>query len=81
MYLEAETATNGHMVVPRHMNTFSPKRLWYVNEATARKYMSEEMANWFDENGRLTRPVFRQMVLDGETNLSKYTHQVGDFNA
>ena len=81
MYLEAEAATNGHMVGSRYMNTFSPKRLWYVNEATARKYMSEEMANWFDENGRLTRPVFRQMILDGETNLSKYTHQVGDFNA
>lgn len=81
LYFEAEDATNGYMVKRRFEGKFHPKKLWYVNEATARKYMSEEMAQWFDENGRITRPVFRQMILDGSTNWSKYTKRTGDFNA
>jgi hypothetical protein len=27
--------------------------------------MSEEMAAWFDENGRLTRSALREMILSG----------------
>lgn len=80
LYLEAENATNGYMVKRPYVTKFNPRKLWYVNDATARKYMSEEMANWFDENGRLTRPVMRQMILDGSSNYSAYTHMVGDFN-
>ncbi|AYD83968.1 head maturation protease [Mycobacterium phage Grizzly] len=79
IYIEAENATRGHMVKSKYQLTFDPKRLWYVNETTARKYMSEELGNWFDENGRITRPIMRQMILDGSTNFSSYTALVGDF--
>ncbi|AYD84589.1 minor capsid protein [Mycobacterium phage Paito] len=79
LYIEAENATRGQMVKSKYQLTFDPKRLWYVNDATARKYMSEELGNWFDENGRLTRPIMRQMILDGSTNFNSYTVLVGDY--
>lgn len=80
LYMEAEEATNGQMVKRPHVLTFNPKKFWYVNDATARRYMTEELAQWFDENGRITRPVFRQMVLDGSTNFGKYDAMTQDYN-
>jgi hypothetical protein len=61
----AENATRGKMVRTRYELQVSPKQLWSVNDATARKWMSEEMAAWFDENGRLTRSSLREMILSG----------------
>ena len=41
--------------------------------------MSEEMASWFDENGRITLPVMRAMILDGDTNFGRRTVQNADY--
>lgn len=76
-YMQAEDATNGYMV--RKGSKFDPKNLWYCNDATARRHMSEEMANWFDEHGRITLPVFREMVLTGE-NFANLTVMNQDYN-
>lgn len=76
-YMQAEDATNGYMV--RKGSKFDPKNLWYCNDATARRHMSEEMANWFDEHGRITLPVMREMVLSGE-NFAKLTVMNEDYN-
>uniref|UniRef100_A0AAU8GQ46 Capsid maturation protease n=1 Tax=Mycobacterium phage Pharb TaxID=3136626 RepID=A0AAU8GQ46_9VIRU len=64
-YWKAEAATNGHMIARKYEGKVSPTLLWHMSERDARKYMSEEMANWFDENGRLTFMAYRQAVLDG----------------
>lgn len=79
LYFEAEAATRGQMVKRQYASKFDPKRFWYCNDATARKYMSDELAEWFDENGRLTRPVMRQMILDGSTNFGNYTAMRADY--
>lgn len=76
-YMQAEDATRGYMT--RKGSKFDPKNLWYCNDATARRHMSEEMANWFDENGRITLPVMREMVLSGE-NFAKLTVMDEDYN-
>lgn len=75
-YMRAEDATNGVMV--RKGSKFDPKNLWYANDATARKHMSEEMAGWFDEHGRITLPVLREMVLSGE-NFANLTVMNQDY--
>ncbi|APD18180.1 MuF-like minor capsid protein [Mycobacterium phage Hammy] len=64
-YWQAEEATNGFMVKAKFQGKVNPTMLWHMSERDARKYMSEEMANWFDENGRLTFMAYRQSVLDG----------------
>ncbi len=64
-YLAAESATRGHMVKPEYMLSFNPRKLWTVNDATARKMMSDEMAEWFDTHGRITREAYRESVLNG----------------
>lgn len=64
-YWKAEEATNGYMVKSKFQGKVNPTMLWHMSERDARKYMSEEMANWFDENGRLTFMAYRQSVLDG----------------
>jgi hypothetical protein len=77
--LDAEAATNGYMVKRQYHLTVNPKKLWSVNDATARKWMSEEMAAWFDQNGRLTRPILREMALRGEYSIGKFTAQNQDY--
>lgn len=57
-----------------------PINLWYCSEAKAREVMSEEMANWFDANGRITLPVMRAMILDGDENFRRRTIMTQDFN-
>lgn len=77
--LEAENATNGQMTKPRFRKSYNPKQLWYTTDRRAREVMSDEMAAWFDENGRLTRQVLRQMVLDGNTNWRAYNVMGEDY--
>lgn len=69
---EAEVSV---MIKSRYIGKFDPMKLWSVNEATARKVMSEEMAAWFDANGgRITRSVYRDSVLSDadafDTNMT-----------
>ena len=78
-YQLAEAETNGHMVSRQYEGKFDPLNLWYCSDAQARKVMSEEMANWFDANGRITLPVMRQMILDGDENFARRTVQNPDY--
>ncbi|AKF14441.1 capsid maturation protease [Mycobacterium phage FlagStaff] len=84
-YMLAEAETNGVMVKKEfsgigNSKAFDPVNLWYCSEAQARKVMSEEMANWFDANGRITLSVMRQMILDGDENFRRRTVMTEDFN-
>lgn len=70
LYLQAESATRGVLFNRQTMNRYGPGgidpvKLWTANEATARKWMSPELAEWFDQNGRLTKAALRNMILDG----------------
>lgn len=65
-FWRAEADTNGNLVKRKYIGRFSGRNLWTVNDRTARKYMSEEMAAWFDANGgRLTRSIMREAILAG----------------
>ncbi|AHB79540.1 MuF-like minor capsid protein [Mycobacterium phage Validus] len=67
-YWAAEAATNGVMLKRKYEGKVDPRKLWSVNETTARKWMSEEMAAWFDEHGRITRAGLREAILSGRGN-------------
>jgi hypothetical protein len=71
-YWLAEAATNGFMLKRQYEGKVDPRQLWYVNETTARKYMSDEMAEWFDQNGRITRAILRDMVLSGSNIAQRH---------
>lgn len=77
--IEAENATNGYMVKSKYQLTVSSKSLWQVNDATARKWMSDEMAEWFDQNGRLTRSMLREMALSGRYSMGRFAAQGQDY--
>ncbi|AXH46846.1 head maturation protease [Mycobacterium phage Aminay] len=64
-YQAAEDATNGFMLKPKFEGKVDPADLWSMSDRDARKYMSDEMAAWFDEHGRITFMAFKQSVLDG----------------
>ena len=64
-YWKAE-AEVGVLIKSRYIGKFDDRKLWTVNEATARKVMSDEMAAWFDANGgRVTRATYRDSILSG----------------
>ncbi|AIM50341.1 MuF-like minor capsid protein [Mycobacterium phage Omnicron] len=67
-YQAAENATRGVMIKRKFDGKIDPTSLWSMSERDARKYMSEEMAAWFDQHGRLTFMAYRQSVLDGTTH-------------
>ena len=72
LYVQAEKATRGTIFNRATENKYGPGgldalQLWTANESSARKWMSEEMARWFDENGRLTKSALRAMILDGRS--------------
>ncbi|ASR77942.1 head maturation protease [Mycobacterium phage Bella96] len=70
-YFAAEDATHGQMLKRAYGpggRNIDPRKLWTLNETTARKYMSEEMAAWFDEHGRITRAGLKEAVLSGSGN-------------
>lgn len=71
-YLAAEDATNGQMLRRASEGKFDPSMFWSVNDATARKHMSDELAEWFDENGgRITRNDLRAMIDAGEHTIQQ----------
>ena len=64
-YWKAEAETKG-VLKSAYVSKYRATDLWTVNDATARKIMTEEMAQWFDDNGgRVTRSVYKNMILDG----------------
>lgn len=65
LYVAADDATRGYMLKPQFVGKVRARDLWRMSDARARKVMSEEMANWFDANGRLTRSALKQSILDG----------------
>ncbi|MEN4419777.1 hypothetical protein VXD82_02005 [Mycobacteroides chelonae] len=78
--IEAENATKGYMLRARFDGKVNAKDLWYVSDKKARELMSDEMAAWLDENGgRITRQIFKQMVLSGRYGLRRYTATGEDF--
>ncbi|MGA5542709.1 hypothetical protein ACPCIR_12725 [Mycobacterium sp. NPDC051198] len=78
--IEAENATNGFMVKPRYDGKVNTKNLWYISDKKARDWMSDEMAEWFDQNGgRITRQIFKQMILSGRYGLRRYTAMGEDY--
>jgi hypothetical protein len=79
-YQLAEAETNGHMIARQHEGKFDPLNLWYGTDAQVKKYASEEMRIWFDANGRITLPVMRAMILDGDTNFARRTVMNEDFH-
>lgn len=78
--IEAENATNGYMLKKKYEGKGNVKELWTGSDKRARELMSEEMAAWFDENGgRLTRQIFKQMILSGQYGLRRYTSSGEDY--
>ncbi|ARQ95446.1 head maturation protease [Mycobacterium phage Shandong1] len=67
-YWAAEAATNGFLLNRRHEGKVDPRKIWTVNETTARKWMSDELAGWFDEHGRITYAGLREAILSGRGN-------------
>ncbi|QPO17013.1 MuF-like minor capsid protein [Gordonia phage Dexdert] len=65
--LMAEDATRGHMLSRRTqaVGGFDESMLWRVNDQTARRHMSPEMAEWFDEHGRITKADLERMIEAG----------------
>jgi hypothetical protein len=68
-YAAAEEATNGYMVKRKFVGKVDPSNLWYATEKQARRWMSDEMAAWFDANGRITKAAVRAMIRDGDQVL------------
>jgi hypothetical protein len=67
-YQSAEEATNGFMVKAKYQGLIDPASLWGMSERDVRKYMSDEMAAWFDQHGRITFMKFKNAVLSGRGN-------------
>lgn len=66
--LQAEDDCRGQLLKPyyRDKGGFDHTALWEVNDVTARKYMSDEMAEWFDEHGgRITKADLERMIEGG----------------
>lgn len=64
-YLKAEQELRGHLIKREHALNYSARRLWFCNVRELRKYASDEMLTWFDENRRVTYPMLRDMLLSG----------------
>lgn len=80
-YMLAEEETRGSMLSRAGTAAkFDPVNLWYCTDAQVKKYASEEMRIWFDANGRITLPVMRAMILDGDDNFRRRTVLTEDFH-
>lgn len=62
-YIKAENETRGHMIRTRYQANYSARKLWFCTDRELRKYASEEMLEWFDQYGRLTRAQLRENLL------------------
>ncbi|QWF80138.1 phage minor capsid protein [Amycolatopsis sp. CA-230715] len=65
-YFAAEAATNGFLLTQEgQRNGLDPRNLWRQNENYARRWASDELKQWWDENGRVTFDQFAAELLDG----------------
>lgn len=76
--MRAEAATNGYMQNPQAARRSMGRGndiLWTGNERTARAQASEELREYWDQHGRLTKDEFRRRVLAaiGAANGPNYT--------
>lgn len=68
-FLQAERDTNGYMIKTQYRDKIGdPSSIWSMSERDARKYMSDELAEWFDQHGRITFMAYKRAVLDGRGN-------------
>ncbi|AMU55749.1 hypothetical protein PP614_16610 [Mycobacteroides abscessus] len=70
LYLEAENATRGALFKRSSIKAdgtfpFDPILFWSMPAERVRKHASPELAEWFDQNGRLTRTMMRNAILSG----------------
>ncbi|MFD6214936.1 phage minor capsid protein [Nocardia salmonicida] len=64
-WLDAENATNGYLLSKAGESAgIDPRSLWHSNEATARKYASEELRAHWDQVGRVTLAEFQEELID-----------------
>ncbi|MFI9507563.1 hypothetical protein [Nocardia sp. NPDC052566] len=64
-WLAAEDSTNGYMLSKIGQKAgVDPRQLWSMPEDRARRYASEELRGWWDENGRVTRAELKAQMLD-----------------
>ncbi|WP_073846175.1 phage minor capsid protein [Amycolatopsis sp. CB00013] len=65
-YFAAEAATNGFLLTPEGQRAgLDPRNLWRQNETYARRWASDELKQWWDENGRVTFDQFVAEQLGG----------------
>jgi hypothetical protein len=65
-YTAAEDATNGYLLTAEGQRKgMDPRQLWRQNETYARRWASDELKQWWDDNGRLTFDQFRAELLSG----------------
>lgn len=77
-YLRAEEATRTHMLKSRYEGKMDARSLWFRNEATARKYASDELLEWWDQNGRATVEELKARLMD-PTELARIQASRSDF--
>lgn len=84
-YQQAEDDCRGHMIKREHAAEFERKFkgegydvLWYSTEATARKYASNELLEWWDQHGRVTVEELKARLMD-PSELGRMRGRRGDF--
>ncbi|MEU1432140.1 hypothetical protein ABZ412_34240 [Nocardia sp. NPDC005746] len=78
-WLNAEEATNGYMLSKAGERAgVDPRKLWSMPEDRARKYASEELRGWWDQNGRMTAAELKAQLLD-PTELARMQSRRRDF--
>lgn len=66
LYIAAENGTRGAMLTQEgRRKGVNPRTLFTGNEATARRYASEELKQFWDQHGRLTLTDMRASLLGG----------------
>jgi hypothetical protein len=75
----AEDATNGYMVNKAgERRGVSARSLFTSNDATARKYATPELRQWWDDHGRVTLAEHRAELLD-PTSAARMRHARADY--
>jgi hypothetical protein len=70
-YVEAEAATNGHMLNPAgRAANIDPFSLFTGNRARAEKYASDELKDFWDTKGRQTYTAFRGMMTGAQKDVA-----------